>query len=187
MIGVGEPSPPKWFPLSHALELASDRPTSGIGLRRGLATGSWWDRWRHCNVVAMSPRSLGVPPSGVMRQSPAVTPPIWRCHGVRWWSLPNRGRVEPVLKPDHPKLRPVARDERVLGRDRAEVRRPRIGDHLTRIVARAQATPDDAVEAEPLGAGDLQATIQRGVHCDPGDRARDVVGRERSAAGRRAS
>jgi hypothetical protein len=40
-------------------------------------------------------------------------------------------------------------------------------------------TPDDAVEAELLETSNLQSTIQRGVHPDSGDRARNIDGGDR--------
>ena len=67
----------------------------------------------------------------------ASTHDLPRCYrSTTMWLLLDRGLVEPVLEPDLAELRPIERDERVLARHRAEVRRLRIGDHLTRIVAR---------------------------------------------------
>ena len=95
------------------------------------------------------------------------------------WLPLDRGLVEPVLEPDRAELRPAKRDERLLARHRAEVRRPRIGDHLTRIASRLQATPDDLVEPEAIGTGDFDATVAWGVDGNPGDRPRDVICRHR--------
>src|SRR5690606_4836418 len=95
---------------------------------------------------------------------------------VQWMALAGGGGVEPVRDVDRAELGPVEGDGRVLAWDRSEVGRLRVGNHLARVVSGDQAAPDHLVEAEPIGTGNLEAAVQRGVHGDLGDRVRDVGG-----------
>src|SRR6185312_3509612 len=84
------------------------------------------------------------------------------------------GISEPVLEPGRAEARVIGGQERPLARRDPEVLRVRVGDDLPGIAALRQHATDELVEAELLGAGDLDDAVQRGVNGDPGECAGDV-------------
>ena len=79
----------------------------------------------------------------------------------------------------------VAGGERPVVQLGAEVTGVSVGSHLSRVVARAQETPGELVEAEGLGAGKLDRVVQWCAHRVIGQGGDDVVGRFGLNEGRR--
>src|SRR6185437_14706217 len=85
----------------------------------------------------------------------------------------SRGAVKPVREVRLAELCPVEGNEGALPGHRAVEARARVGDHLARIVARAQPLADEVVEAELFGPRDLERSVQGRSQGDADDHARD--------------
>ena len=102
--------------------------------------------------------------------------------------LRGRGLAEPVLEAGRGDACVAARGEGVLVELRAEVAGVDVGHHPARIVVRAQDAPDELVEAELLGAPQLDDAVDaaRSRRCRPVRRRRRRrlrAGRARAAGG----
>src|SRR5262245_18548897 len=95
------------------------------------------------------------------------------------WLPRRRGLLEPVLEARLGEPGAGVRHEGALAQEGAVVPRAGVGDHLARIVTRAEGAADQVVEAELLGAGDLDDAVHRRAHGDRRHRPGDVVRRHR--------
>ena len=96
----------------------------------------------------------------------------WKLHSG--WSVADR--LSQSSKRIAASVRP-RREQGPLPQLGAEVARVRIGDHLARVVARAEALPDQVVEAELLGTRDLDHAIHWRTEGDLCQGAGDIVRR----------
>src|SRR5688572_1557217 len=69
---------------------------------------------------------------------------------LRCWSAGGGERAEPVLEPGLAELGVFAGHQAAVGQRGPEVARVGVGDHVTRVVARAQGVVDELVEAVRL-------------------------------------
>src|SRR5215470_13605775 len=82
----------------------------------------------------------------------------------------SRGRcglLEPICKTRLAELRTVPRNECAFAQLRAEVACVRVGDHLARIVACAEALSEEIIEAELFGSAYFNCAVQRRSYRDP--------------------
>ena len=86
--------------------------------------------------------------------------------------------AEPVREAGRADAGVVAGDEDALIRDfQAVVGRVDIGHDVPRIVGRAQEAPDELVQPEPFGAGQLDGAVDRRALGDIGQGGGNVIGR----------
>src|SRR3954468_3590151 len=86
----------------------------------------------------------------------------------------GRGLLQPVLESGLGDPRVITRQQGAPARGDAEVARPRIGDDLAGIAELLQGDAHELVEAELLGARDLDDAVQGRSEGHPADLARDV-------------
>jgi hypothetical protein len=93
-----------------------------------------------------------------------------RRSGAAWFGPPllYPASREPVLETGGAQAWVVARGKGSIVQRRTEVTSPGIGRHLTFVSAGSQEPADEVVEAERLGAGQLDGAIHRLVHSDVG-------------------
>jgi hypothetical protein len=86
---------------------------------------------------------------------------------------------DPVLKARLVYQRVVSWDQRPLAEAGTVVAGLRIGDDLAWITLEAQAGPDQVIETELLGSGNLHCAVERIAGSDAGDLVGDVAGGHR--------
>src|SRR5688572_17441747 len=94
--------------------------------------------------------------------------------------FPNRlddGFAEPVVEVRLGESRAGAGHERALLQFCAEIARVRIGDHFTRIVAGAEASPDEIIQTELLGPRHFNDPVHWRSFGNPANGTRDILGR----------
>jgi hypothetical protein len=69
----------------------------------------------------------------------------------------------------------IAGDEAALAGLGAEVAAVGVGDDRAGVVAGGEGSPDELVEPELLGSGDLDDAVERFAHGDPAERGGDVA------------
>ena len=89
------------------------------------------------------------------------------------------GATEPLVEPELAEFCFIAGDERAFIELGAEVACVRVGDHLTRIVARAKDPLDESVEIEGFGPADFNGAIQGSACRNLCDCTRDIVSGDR--------